>query len=458
MARKQQKFSLIIAAKDRASKVFGKVRKGFSALAGMLKKASIGIAAGIAATTTAITAVIAKVVAWGDNLAKTADRIGVTTEELAAMRHAAELSGIEVSEMDKSLQLMQRNLADAADGVGEAQEAFEKLGLSAEELKKKGPEKAMISLVDALGKVENSSERVQIAMDIFGRSGSKVLTLTADGLREATAEARQLGIALSREDAGALERINDAWTRIKTALMGAAIQFTTALLGPMDKLQAKVTEFAKSGQLKEWAREAARILINLVSILIKSIPQALITILEVSHKITQVFSGWGLIFNGLKQLLTAWSILVLEVFSKVNTGIAKILDLTNVGGRNDAALAKSRQFGQALQQDLSAADTKLQKLVAEQSKMITETDRQKVAIDGMKQSVREASSQFAEFADNLKKNTDAAIDEAKAADRVAESWARAGASKQKYINISGGGDFDRSGFSTGDIRDQERTE
>src|SRR5210317_1869485 len=69
-----------------------------------------------------------------DALAKTADKLGVTTEALAGLRLAAQLTGVETRQLDLGLQRATRRISEAAVGTGEAQAALKELGLDAQEL------------------------------------------------------------------------------------------------------------------------------------------------------------------------------------------------------------------------------------------------------------------------------------------------------------------------------------
>lgn len=250
---------LVIGAKDKATTVLGKIGSGLSTLYNGAKVAALATAAAAAAATTAIAAVVSKTLDYGDSLAKNADKLGLTTEALAGMRHAAELSGVGVQGLDKSVKVMNKNLSDAAAGTGEARVAFDGLNLSARQLSEAGPEKAFALIVEKLNGVENASDRVNFAMKIFGKSGADVLNMTAEGLRAAKQEAEDFGLALSRADAKKMEDVNDSITRIKSAFGGAGTALTVALLDPLKGLAARLVEMAKSGELAEWGTKIGEI-------------------------------------------------------------------------------------------------------------------------------------------------------------------------------------------------------
>ena len=63
---------------------------------------AVGAAAGAAAAV--IVPNVARAMGSIDNLAKTSDKLGITTENLAGLRHAAELTGAGAGVMDKGLE------------------------------------------------------------------------------------------------------------------------------------------------------------------------------------------------------------------------------------------------------------------------------------------------------------------------------------------------------------------
>ncbi len=287
MARdSKREFKLIITARNMTSRVMRSVRDGIRSI-GRVSTVAAGVAAAaFVAVTGTIAGVVSKILDLNDDLAKQARRFKMTTEELSGLRHAAAMGGIEVKEIDTAIQYMERNASDAANGIGEAKDAFKALGISAEDLRKMNPADAFEMIVDRLQGVDNAMDRSSYAMDIFGRSGARVLTLTADGIRAARKEAEQFGIAINEADAKKMEDINDDFHKIKMALRGFATVFTTGLIKPIEKFTDKVSEAAKDGRLKLWATQTALVVV-----------QGFQQILRVAGGASEVIIGFGRAFQ-----------------------------------------------------------------------------------------------------------------------------------------------------------------
>jgi hypothetical protein len=240
-------------AQDKLHKNLGRASEG---LANITRKATLygsaAIAAGVAITTGLVKSGLQSV----DVLAKTSDKLGVTTEALGSLRFAAQQTGVASNELDIALQRFTRRLADAAAGSGPAVKAFEALGLSANELVKLEPDKALARVADAMNQVENQSQKVSIAFKLFDSGGVNLvntLALGSEGLAEMNQEAEILGLTLSRVDAAQVEQANDAMARIGSAFQGLgqqlAVKFAPLLQVVADRLFGVAKEAGGMGEV-----------------------------------------------------------------------------------------------------------------------------------------------------------------------------------------------------------------
>lgn len=156
-----------------------------------------------------------------DNLAKTSDKLGIASEQLAAFRHAAELSGMETRTFDMALQRMVRRIGEASRGTGEAKDAIRELGLSTQEFFRASPDNQMRMLADAFQKVEHQSDRVRLAFKLADSEGVGVVNLFKDGaagIDEMTASLGGLEKALDRESLRRVEQFNDAIATLRRTI------------------------------------------------------------------------------------------------------------------------------------------------------------------------------------------------------------------------------------------------
>lgn len=213
LAANSAKFRSELAKANKSSNGFAKNAK---AAAGAASKAFIASAA---ATATALAGVTRSYLKSVDSLAKTSDKLGIATEDLTRLRFAAELTGVEQGKLDVALQRFTRRTSEAANGTGEAVNAFEELGLSAKDLLALPVTERMQVLAGAFEGVETQADRVRLAFKLFDTEGVDLvntLALGEKGLAAMTAEADALGITVSRFDAAKVEAANDAMFKARS--------------------------------------------------------------------------------------------------------------------------------------------------------------------------------------------------------------------------------------------------
>lgn len=230
-----------------------KIGSGFGSMA--TQAAKWGAAVGLAATA-ATAALVKSGLQTADSLAKQSDKLGVSTEALAKFRFAAEQTGVAQNKADVALQRFTRRLADAAAGTGPAVQAFDSLGLSADELIKLSPDQAFARVAEQMNKVENQSQKVSLAFKLFDSEGVdlvRTLALGREGMEQLGTEADILGLTMSRFDAAKVEQANDAMNRISKAVQGfsqhLAVKFAPILQWVADAMFGVAKEAGGMGNV-----------------------------------------------------------------------------------------------------------------------------------------------------------------------------------------------------------------
>ncbi len=225
-----RRLEIVLAARD----VTGKALAGVTGRLQQLARGAFSLQGAFAALagTAGIGLVVKNSLELNDRLAKTSDKLGITTEALAGLRQAAELTGVASNTLDMALQRMVRRVAEAAQGTGEARGALQELGIDAQRLAQLAPEKQFAVIADAMNRVTNQTDKVRLAFKLFDSEGVAVvntLRLGSEGLREAALEADRLGVAISRVEASRIEEANDAMLRLNQALSGLGTTLTVAI-------------------------------------------------------------------------------------------------------------------------------------------------------------------------------------------------------------------------------------
>jgi hypothetical protein len=185
-----------------------------------------------------------------DALTKQADKLGLSTEHLVGLQHAAKLSGIEVNTANMAIQRMVRRMSEAAQGTGEAKDALKELGVDAKVLGKLDTRSQLYAIADALDRVQNSGDRVRLAFKLFDSEGVAMVNMLRGGsaaLEEFQADAERLGITFSRIDADKIVRANDAIERMRVVVHGAAQVFAAQLAPFIEHVANELVFTASAG-------------------------------------------------------------------------------------------------------------------------------------------------------------------------------------------------------------------
>ena len=172
-----------------------------------------------------------------DEMAKMSRAIGVSIEELQALRHAASLGGLEATQLDKAVQKLAINMADMSRGVGLAKDVFEKHNISVKNAD--GSLRSVMDVMDDVADVTagmtNETEKADLAYKLFGARGAKMINMLNGGseaMREAMKEAESLGLVMSADTAEGVEKANDAITRL-SAFLTSSFRQSIAYLAPL---------------------------------------------------------------------------------------------------------------------------------------------------------------------------------------------------------------------------------
>lgn len=217
----------------RAAGASRRVGSSFSSMVGEIGRSSRTIAIGIGLAGGAIFGLASSTAQLGDNVAKTADKLGIGTDALQELRYAAERSGVATGTFDGALEKMVKNIGLAQQGTGAQKDALDAMGLSAVDLAGMLPEEALATIADRMQGVATQSEKAALANDIFGRSGIGLLVMLRDGskgLEKLREDARRTGYVMSEQAARDAEVFQDTLLDTQLAAKGLKNTVGSALL------------------------------------------------------------------------------------------------------------------------------------------------------------------------------------------------------------------------------------
>lgn len=169
-----------------------------------------------------------------DNTRKMANRLGMTYGEMAGLAHAGNLAGVGIDAIGNAATKADVAFVKATQGSAQAQAAFQKIGLSVEQLQGMSSAERFSAITQAIASLPTAAERSAAAVALFGRAGAQLLPMFeegAAGIAEAQAEAERFGLTLTNAQANDIDSMGDAFDRAKAAISGV-IQQVVAYLAP----------------------------------------------------------------------------------------------------------------------------------------------------------------------------------------------------------------------------------
>ena len=218
--------------------------EALSAKTGQMAEKTKGLstAAGVAAAGMVAMAVSASNTA--DELLTTSKVTGFSVEELQKLKYAVEL-------VDVSYDTMTGSISKLTKAMGSENKAFDKLGVAI-----RNQDGSLRSAVDvwydtleALGKVENETERDTLSMELFGKSAMEMAGIVDDGgakLKALGDEAEAAGLIMSGDAVNGAGSFNDALQKLKAtaeqSFASAGSALAESLLPALEKLITLVSK------------------------------------------------------------------------------------------------------------------------------------------------------------------------------------------------------------------------
>lgn len=222
---------------------------GFAKVLGGTGKLIAGSVAVGAAAVTAVGGAFVNastdVAAYGDNIQKMSQKVGMSTEAYQKWDYVMKISGTEMSNMTTGLKTLTNKLDDAKNGSATAQETFERLGLSYEELAGMSREDVFAATVTAFQGIEDSADRAALANDLFGRSGQELAPLfntTAEETQHLMEEVDRLGGVMSDKAVQDSAAFKDSLTALQTSFQGLSRNMLSEFLPDLTTVMNGLTE------------------------------------------------------------------------------------------------------------------------------------------------------------------------------------------------------------------------
>lgn len=205
------------------------------------KTAKISAAAGVAAA--GMVAMATKAAASADDLLTLSNVTGFSVEELQKLQYASSFVDVSMETMTGSITKLTKNMASGSD-------AFDKLGIAITDSdgNMRDATDVWYEAIEALGGIQNETERDQVSMELFGKSAMEMAGIVDDGgeaLKQLGEEAEATGNILSGDAVADAVAFNDQIDELKAkseqAFLAAGAALADTLVPALETLVDVIT-------------------------------------------------------------------------------------------------------------------------------------------------------------------------------------------------------------------------
>lgn len=294
--------------------------------------------------------------AYADTVLTESTVTGIATDKLQEYMYAAELVDVSTETLTKSMAKQIKSMKSAQDGSKSMVAAYDALGVSITDANGnlRDSDTVYWELIDALGKVENETERDALAMTILGKSAQELnplITAGSERMNELGEEARKAGYVVSDEMLGAYGRLDDQVQRLTLGTKAAKNALGTVLLPVLTDLAGEgvdlLGEFTNgileaNGDISKMGEVIGNILpkainaimqyvpviLNLIGQLIKSVGKAIVDNLPliVESAVQVVLSILEGLISALPKIAEGALLLVMSLVNGILDNLPRIIE------------------------------------------------------------------------------------------------------------------------------------
>lgn len=277
-------------------------------------KAIAVVAAGAVAKGTAIFAFTSKIAEQNDELGKTAQIIGITSQALTDLDFVAQLGGSSIESMNSSLENLSKISSEAARGIGSGVEAFGLLGVSTTDAlgNIKNADDLLLDVADAVSQLDSQSQKLEL-LNKLGISSDLLLTLDqgSAAIRAQRKEVEELGFVLDKDATAAAASFNDEMLRVGTVVKGVASSVGTKLMKQITPMIKLFLDWFKAN--KEIIKQNLTAFFEKLTKIVNTLVNIGVRVYNVINTVAQAFGGWANAIGVVSAALLALNIRILLI-------------------------------------------------------------------------------------------------------------------------------------------------
>lgn len=216
----------------------GKLSKALSGVGKAFAAAAAAAGAAAVALTKALADCTKQAAEFADTVLTESTVTGIGADKLQEYMYAAELVDVSVDTLTKS---MAKNIKAMTTGSAEQEAAYEALGVATRDANGnfRDSQEVYWEVIDALGKIENETERDGLAMTLLGKSAQDLNPLIeagADKMQELASKAHDAGYVMNKDTLDAFGNFDDQLQFLKVGATAAKNALGGILLPQLTRL------------------------------------------------------------------------------------------------------------------------------------------------------------------------------------------------------------------------------
>ncbi|MBP3881826.1 MAG: hypothetical protein J6E40_06600 [Lachnospiraceae bacterium] len=237
----QQLTGASVQAGDKAGQESG--NKFASSMAKKIAVGSVAVAGAVTAVGGALVSTASKTAQYGDSIDKASQKLGVSSSFYQEWEAVLQHSGTSMDKMGTSFKRLATASQDASD---DQVKAFERIGLSMEDVKNMSTEDLFSSVIAGLQGMEEGSERTATATELLGKGAMELGPLFNTSAKDTQAmidRVNDLGGVMGEDAVKASARYQDSLQDMQTAFDGVKNGIGAKLLPVMADFMDGVSDF-----------------------------------------------------------------------------------------------------------------------------------------------------------------------------------------------------------------------
>lgn len=234
---------------EKSGKHFGEsLAKGLKTTAAVIGAAMTAATAGAIATGKAFINAANSTAQYGDNIDKMSQKMGISTKAYQEWDFVMQHCGTSIESLKPSM----KTLANAAV---KGSDAFDKLGISQQDIANMSQEELFGKTISALQNVKNETERTALASKLLGKGATELgalFNMSADETDALKQQVHDLGGVMSDDAIKAAANYQDEMQNMKTALTGVKNNIMSQFLPGISSVMTGLSKvFSGNGGVEE---------------------------------------------------------------------------------------------------------------------------------------------------------------------------------------------------------------